>query len=97
MKNFIVTKARNDENTKGKKNFVLSRFRVFVINPFGFRLVRVRFQIINFIKLEVKIRVKHTGRMLSRISAGNTAKFIIWKPKARNNISYMNPADTSRT
>jgi hypothetical protein len=26
-------KARNDENTKEKINFVLSDFRVFVINP----------------------------------------------------------------
>ena len=34
-------KARKEENTKEKKNFVLSKFRVFVINHFGFRLVRV--------------------------------------------------------
>jgi len=39
MKNFFITKARNDENTKEKKNFVLSRFRVFVINPLWLRLV----------------------------------------------------------
>ena len=27
----------NDENTKEKKNFVLFKFRVFVINPFRVR------------------------------------------------------------
>jgi hypothetical protein len=32
----FITKARNDENTKAKNNFVLSNFRVFVINPFWF-------------------------------------------------------------
>jgi len=32
MKSIFITKARNDENTK-EKNFVLSKFRVFVINP----------------------------------------------------------------
>ena len=32
----IITKARNDENTKEKKNFVLYKFRVFVISPFWF-------------------------------------------------------------
>ena len=31
IKNFFIPKARNDENTKEKKNFVLSNFRVFVI------------------------------------------------------------------
>jgi len=35
-----ITKARNDENAKEKKDFVLSNFRVFVINHFWFRLVR---------------------------------------------------------
>jgi hypothetical protein len=37
-KNFFITKARNDENTKAKKNFVLSPppADVFVINPFWF-------------------------------------------------------------
>jgi len=39
----FITKARRYESTKTKKNFVLSNFRVFVINPFWFRLVRVRF------------------------------------------------------
>ena len=29
-------KARNNENTKEKQNFVLSKFRVFVINLFWF-------------------------------------------------------------
>jgi hypothetical protein len=38
---FFITKARKVENTKEKKNFVLSYFRVFVMNPFSFRLVRV--------------------------------------------------------
>jgi hypothetical protein len=32
MKNIFITKARNDENTK-ENNFVLSNFRIFVINP----------------------------------------------------------------
>jgi hypothetical protein len=32
----LRTKARKEENTKEKKNFVLSKFRVFVINHFGF-------------------------------------------------------------
>ena len=36
MKKLIITKTRNDENTKEMNIFVLSNFRVFVINPFGF-------------------------------------------------------------
>jgi len=36
MKTLFITKARNDENTKEKKTFVLFNFRVFVTNPFGF-------------------------------------------------------------
>ena len=32
IKNYI-TKTRKDENTKEDINFVLSNFRVFVINP----------------------------------------------------------------
>ncbi len=35
-------KARKKENTKEKKRFVLSKFRVFVINPSWFRLIRAR-------------------------------------------------------
>ena len=31
-----ITNARNDENAKENKNFVLSNFRVFVINHFLF-------------------------------------------------------------
>ena len=44
----IITKARNDENTKEKKNFVLSKFRAFVINPFGFRLPHSFFHLPSF-------------------------------------------------
>jgi hypothetical protein len=35
-KNIFITKALNNENTKEKQNFVLSNFRVFVINLFWF-------------------------------------------------------------
>jgi hypothetical protein len=30
------------ENTKVKKNFVISNFRVFVMNPFGLQLAQLR-------------------------------------------------------
>ena len=43
----FIAKARNDENTKEKINFVLSNFRVFVINSSWLEPVRVgpRYQI----------------------------------------------------